>query len=150
MSLRKMNSPCVFLVIAWILIFNFVIDSRSSGYLWILSFWRKFALGASTNTKKLFFTRLCPPLVTTTTSNVDACFSKTHFGSFHAKAPKTRSFFAISMKRVLSVVCCWNVGLIFRLMASWWQFSFRTLFRASTTLNWTILSPWHREWCRSI
>ena len=26
-------------------------------------------------------------------------------------------------------------------MASWWQFLFRTLFRASTTLNWAILSP---------
>ena len=35
-------------------------------------------------------------------------------------------------------------------MASWWQFSFRTLFRASTTLKWAILSPWQREWCHSI
>ena len=36
-------------------------------------------------------------------------------------------FFAISMKSVPNVVCCGNLGLIFRLMASWWQFSFCTL-----------------------
>ena len=39
------------------------------------------------------------------------------------------------MKSVPDVVCCETLGLLFRLMASWWQVSFRTLFRAWTTLN---------------
>ena len=48
----------------------------------------------------------------------------THFGSFHAKtSPKV---FPISLKSVLHRVCFANMDLIFRLMASWWQFSFRT------------------------
>ena len=100
--------------------------------------------------KNLFFNRLCPPLVTIATFKVDACFWKAHFGSFHANAYQNSMFFAISIKTGRNVVCCENLGFIFRKMASWWQFSFRTLFRASTTLKWTILSPWQREWCHSI
>ena len=33
-------------------------------------------------------------------------------------------------------------------MASGWWFSFRTVFRASATLNWTELSPWQNELCQ--
>ena len=35
-------------------------------------------------------------------------------------------------------------------MASWWQFSFRTLFRASLTLKWTLPPPWQHQWCHLI
>ena len=35
-------------------------------------------------------------------------------------------------------------------MASWWQFSFHTLFRASLTLKWTLPPPWQHQWCHSI
>ena len=43
-------------------------------------------------------------------------------------SPELDVFLAISMKSVPNVVCCGILGLIFRLMAYWWQFSFRTLF----------------------
>ena len=46
-----------------------------------------------------------PPFFTIATSKVDACFWKTHFGSFHAKLPGTRRFLAAFMKSVRNVVC---------------------------------------------
>ena len=76
-------------------------------------------------------------------------FFKSHFGTFHAYLTRTRRFCAVSMNSVPNVVCCGNLGLIVRLMASWWQFSFYTVFCASTTLNWAILSPWQQERCHS-
>ena len=66
------------------------------------------------------------------------------------KLTRTQRFRAVSMKSVSNVVCCRNLGLIVRLMASWWQFSFLHLFRASTTLNRAILFSWQQEWCHSI
>ena len=64
--------------------------------------------------------------------------------------PSTRTFSAISMKGVLTGICCEGLGLIFGWMASWWQFSFRTLFRASLTLKWALPPPWQHQWCHSI
>ena len=59
-----------------------------------------------------------------------------YFGSFHAKAHQnSRCFFAISMNSVPNVVRCGNLSLMSRLTAFWWQFLFRTLFCASSTLN---------------
>ena len=49
-----------------------------------------------------------------------------------------------SVVKILAWFSTWSM------MASWWPISFRTLFRTSTTLNWTILSLRQQEWCRSI
>ena len=57
-------------------------------------------------------------------------FLKNAFRQFHAKAYQNPMFCATSMKSGQNVVCCRNFSLIFRLMASWRPFSFRTLFRA--------------------
>ena len=94
-------------------------------------------LKLSDNLNELIFNRLRPLLVTIAMPKVYACFWKTHFGSFRAKADQNSTFFffAISMKSIQNGVCHENLGLIFRLMVSWWIFSFRTHFRASTTLN---------------
>ena len=98
----------------------------------------------------LFFNSLRPPSVTIATFKVDSCFWKAHFGSFHIKAYQNSMSIAISMNNVLNVVCCEKLWLIVRLTASWWRFSFRTPFCASTTLNLAILSPWSQEWSHSI
>ena len=66
------------------------------------------------------FNRVHQPWVAIVTSKIDACFPKTHFGSVHAKAYQDSKFFAIFMKSGLYVVSCGNLGLILRLMASWW------------------------------
>ena len=81
------------------------------------------------------FNRLCAPLLTIATSNVDACFWNTHFGSFHARAQQNSTFFCFSTTSVPNVACGGSLGLIFCSMAFKWQFSFCTLFRGSTTLN---------------
>ena len=90
-----------------------------------------------------------PPPTLSYHSNVQIwrMFLKNTFRQFSCKGHQNSTFFfAISLEGVPNVVCCGNFGLIFRLMASWWQFSYRILFCASTSLNWAILSPWHQEW----
>ena len=77
---------------------------------------------------------------------LDNTFNTFNTFAVSCKRLPNSEFIAISIKSVRNRVCCGNFGLIFGMMASWWQFSFRTLFRASTTLNWAMLSPWHQEW----
>ena len=76
--------------------------------------------------------KISPPLVTIATSKVDPCFWKHTFRQFSYKSSPELDvlffFFAISMKSVPNVVLCGNLGLRSRFMASWWQFSFPTLF----------------------
>ena len=73
---------------------------------------------------------------------------KNHISAvFIQKLTTTRRFLVISMRIVPNVVCCGNLSVIFRLTASWWQFSFHTFFRASNILNWAILT---HERCRLI
>ena len=85
--------------------------------------------------KKIIFNHLHPPLVSIATTKVDACFEKHISAVFMEKLTRTRRVFANSIKSVSNVVCCGNFSLIFRWMVSWWQFSFCTLFHASTTSN---------------
>ena len=66
------------------------------------------------------------------------------------KAHQNSTFSCYFHEECQHVVWRVNLGLIFRLMASWWQLSFRTLFRSSTTLNWTVPAPWQQEWVHSI
>ena len=85
--------------------------------------------------KKLIFNRPRPPLIAIAMSKVDALLWKYISAVCMLKLIKTRWFCANSMKSVPNEIGCGNLGLIFHLMASWWQFSFRTHFRASTTLS---------------
>ena len=101
--------------------------------------------------QNLFFNHLCPPLVTIATSKVDKMFLNNTFWQFSCRSSlELDVFLLISIKSIQNGVRCRNLGLIFHLMASGWQFSFRTLFRASTTLSWTLLLPWQHKWCHSI
>ena len=64
---------------------------------------------------------------------------------------RVRCAAAISQREsVPTVLCCGQLGLIFRLIASWWQFSLNTLLPAALTLNWAILSPRQQNWCHLI
>ena len=67
--------------------------------------WTKF------QNKNLFFNRLRPPLVTIATVKVDACFNKTHFGSFHAKGHQNSTFFCYFYEECLKCNLWWSFGL---------------------------------------
>ena len=101
-------------------------------------------------TKKYYSTASAHPSLPQQRQNLTHVFEKQISAVFMQKLPITRCVFATSIKSVQNGVCWGTLGLIFRLMASRRQFSFRTHFNALTTLNWTILFPWHQEPCHSI
>ena len=87
-------------------------------------------------TKNYFSTASAHPWLTLKHPKLMNVFEKHISAVFMRKFTRTRRFFfAISMKSVPNAVCCGNLGLTFRLIASWWHISFFTLFRASSTLN---------------
>ena len=73
-------------------------------------------------TKSLFFNCFRPALVTIAKSKVDACFWKTHFGSFHEKltGTRTRRFFLLFPWRV-TLIIMYIVVEIWAWYSAWWR-----------------------------
>ena len=80
------------------------------------------------NRKKLIF--LAPPPTLGYHSNVQSwrMLLKNSFRQFSSESAPELKVFLLFPWSVVNGVGWWNFGLIFRLMASWWQFSFRTFF----------------------
>ena len=77
-------------------------------------------------------------------------FLKSAFRQFSCQSLPELDVFCYSHEEWPNCSLLWKFGLNISQDGVLVTVSFRTLFRASTTLKWAILSPWQREWCHSI
>ena len=72
---------------------------------------------------------------------------KNTFGQFSCESLQDLD---VCMTSVQNEVCCWNFGLDIAFDGVLVTVFLLDFFRASTTCNWAILSPWQQKWFHSL